>query len=146
MVLRGISPPFGGLSPCCGQVVQVILTLTPLYKENRSSPFSCDLHALTTPPTFVLSQDQTLQLRKSLNWTERLLRRSCHHHGRALSRPNASRRKRPGAAASRVRKALLDYLFTFQGSSWRRETRLRSPPAGACASGRLLPEKKAASW
>ena len=46
---------------CPGYVIHVFLTrspLTPLPKERR--PF--DLHALATPPAFVLSQDQTLQL------------------------------------------------------------------------------------
>ncbi len=47
------------LFPSPGYVIHVFLTrspLTPLPKERR--PF--DLHALATPPAFVLSQDQTL--------------------------------------------------------------------------------------
>jgi hypothetical protein len=76
VVLRGISPAFARLSPCCGQVVHAILTLTPLYKSCRSTTFSCDLHALTTPPTFVLSQDQTLHL-KELDLSERVLLERC---------------------------------------------------------------------
>ena len=38
----------------------MLLTRAPLYRGR--SPFSCDLHVLGTPLTFVLSQDQTLQL------------------------------------------------------------------------------------
>jgi hypothetical protein len=38
----------------------VLLTRAPLYRGR--SPFSCDLHVLGAPLTFVLSQDQTLQL------------------------------------------------------------------------------------
>ena len=38
----------------------VLLTRAPLYRGR--SPFSHDLHVLGAPLTFVLSQDQTLQL------------------------------------------------------------------------------------
>ncbi len=38
----------------------MLLTRAPLYRGR--SPFSCDLHVLGAPLTFVLSQDQTLQL------------------------------------------------------------------------------------
>ena len=38
----------------------MLLTRAPLYRGR--SPFSCDLHVLSAPLTFVLSQDQTLQL------------------------------------------------------------------------------------
>ena len=60
VVLCGISPPFGRLSPARGNVTHVLLTRAPLYQGR--SPFSCDLHVLGAPLTFVLSQDQTLQL------------------------------------------------------------------------------------
>ena len=39
----------------------MLLTRAPLYRGR--SPFSCDLHVLSAPLTFVLSQDQTLQLK-----------------------------------------------------------------------------------
>ena len=64
VVLCGISTPFGMLSPARGQVTHVLLTRAPLYRGR--SPFSCDLHVLGAPLTFVLSQDQTLQLNLSL--------------------------------------------------------------------------------
>ena len=41
----------------------MLLTRAPLYRGR--SPFSCDLHVLGAPLTFVLSQDQTLQLNLS---------------------------------------------------------------------------------
>ena len=58
----GINPPFGGLSHTLGQVAHVLRTLTPLTASNiatRDNP--CDLHVLSTPPAFVLSQNQTLR-------------------------------------------------------------------------------------
>src|SRR5207237_7365788 len=51
------------LSPAKGKVTHVLLTRAPLYRGR--SPFSCDLHVLGAPLTFVLSQDQTLQLNLS---------------------------------------------------------------------------------
>ncbi len=55
-----ISLPFGKLSTTRGQITYVLLTRAPLYRGR--SPFSLDLHVLSAPLTFVLSQDQTLQL------------------------------------------------------------------------------------
>ena len=58
----GINPPFGGLSPISGQVAHVLRTLAPLTCPRiatRTNPF--DLHVLSTPPAFVLSQNQTLR-------------------------------------------------------------------------------------
>src|SRR5512145_1867013 len=52
----GISVAFAALSPTGGQV-------PTCYSAVRHSPCkhgACDLHALGTPPAFVLSQDQTL--------------------------------------------------------------------------------------
>ena len=63
LVTCGINPPFGGLSPISGQVAHVLLTLAPLTRQciaTPSDPF--DLHVLSTPPAFVLSQNQTLKL------------------------------------------------------------------------------------
>src|SRR3989304_1976858 len=59
-LLCGISPPFGRLFPTKGQITHVLLTRAPLYSSRRTFPF--DLHVLSTPPAFVLSQDQTLQI------------------------------------------------------------------------------------
>ena len=61
VVLCGISTCFQLLSPSLGQVIHVLLTRAPLRCQPKStSPF--DLHVLGTPPAFVLSQDQTLEL------------------------------------------------------------------------------------
>ena len=54
----GISNPFGLLSHTLGQVTNVLLTRSPL-RAIANSPF--DLHVLSTPPAFILSQDQTLR-------------------------------------------------------------------------------------
>ena len=59
-VVSGIRPRFQGLSQSEGQVAHVLLTRSPLIRPaNWSSPF--DLHVLSTPPAFVLSQNQTLR-------------------------------------------------------------------------------------
>ena len=63
VVLCGISPPFGRLSPARGKITYVLRTRAPLY--SGLLPFSCVLHVLGVPLTFALSQDQTLQLK---NW------------------------------------------------------------------------------
>ncbi len=50
------------LSP--GHVTHAFLTRSPLdWNSVTQKPVSFDLHALATPPAFVLSQDQTLQLK-----------------------------------------------------------------------------------
>ena len=58
----GINPPFGGLFQSPGQVAHVLRTLAPLTRHciaTTTNPF--DLHVLSTPPAFVLSQNQTLR-------------------------------------------------------------------------------------
>jgi hypothetical protein len=61
VVLCCISVPFETLSTTQGKVTHVLLTRAPLYWGRI--PFSLDLHVLGAPLTFVLSQDQTLQLK-----------------------------------------------------------------------------------
>ena len=49
------------LSVCTGQVTHALLTRPPLSYESLGfiiTPF--DLHVLSTPPAFILSQDRTL--------------------------------------------------------------------------------------
>jgi hypothetical protein len=59
-VISGIRPRFQGLSQSQGQVAHVLLTRSPLINPaSWASPF--DLHVLSTPPAFVLSQNQTLR-------------------------------------------------------------------------------------
>ena len=59
VVSCGISVSFETLSPARGKITYVLLTRAPLYRGRI--PFSCDLHVLGAPLTFVLSQDQTLK-------------------------------------------------------------------------------------
>ena len=58
-VISGISHRFRWLSRSEGQIAHVLLTRSPLvYPPKEALPL--DLHVLSTPPAFVLSQDQTL--------------------------------------------------------------------------------------
>jgi hypothetical protein len=77
MILFGISAPFGSnlavatLFRSLRYVTYLLLTLPPLTIlsiAQLDNPF--DLHVLATPPAFILSQDQTLQLihRTILRW------------------------------------------------------------------------------
>ena len=92
VVLCGISTPFGMLSPTRVQITHVLLTRAPLYRGR--SPFSCDLHVLGAPLTFVLSQDQTLQLKFcSHPRNPKILERGANLFQRLMgSSPMASRR------------------------------------------------------
>ena len=56
----GISDRFQPLSPSERQIIHALLTRAPLYSSRRT--FTFDLHVLSTPPAFNLSQNQTLQL------------------------------------------------------------------------------------
>ena len=58
-VISGISHPFRQLSQSKGQITHVLLTRSPLEYPPKEA-FPLDLHVLSTPPAFVLSQDQTL--------------------------------------------------------------------------------------
>ena len=58
----GINSPFGELSPTFRQIAHVLRTRSPLNYfciATKIIPF--DLHVLSTPPAFVLSQNQTLR-------------------------------------------------------------------------------------
>src|SRR5438046_5110774 len=56
----GISPSFLGLSQSSRQVTHVLLTRSRLCPRPKPGS-SLHLHVLSTPPAFVLSQDQTLR-------------------------------------------------------------------------------------
>src|SRR3954454_20208650 len=58
--ISGISPNFLALSQRRGQVAHVLLPRSPLEHPPEGG-VSFDLHVLSTPPAFVLSQDQTLR-------------------------------------------------------------------------------------
>ena len=72
VVSCGISSCFQLLSPCMGQIAHALLTRPPLeYPTFRPKPSArispLDLHVLSTPPAFVLSQDQTLMFNPYLS-------------------------------------------------------------------------------
>ena len=61
----GINSPFGELSPTSRQIAHVLRTLAPLSIiciATNNTPL--DLHVLSTPPAFVLSQNQTLRKKR----------------------------------------------------------------------------------
>ena len=61
-VTSGISSPFSELFQTSRQITHVLRTLAPLQLENIATLKSAlDLHVLSTPPAFVLSQNQTLR-------------------------------------------------------------------------------------
>ena len=65
VILFGINPGFPRLSQCLRQVTHVLLTRPPLIHliftpKGSVKISSLDLHVLSAPPAFVLSQDQTL--------------------------------------------------------------------------------------
>ena len=66
VVLSGISTAFAELSQIRRWVTHALLTRAPLYSPKQARDFSYDLHVLGTPPAFILSQDQTLQLKMSI--------------------------------------------------------------------------------
>src|SRR3954467_9941214 len=68
----GISPSFLGLSRSSGQVTHVLLTRSRLCPRPKPGS-SLHLHVLSTPPAFVLSQDQTL--RENSAWYQPARRR-----------------------------------------------------------------------
>ena len=54
-----ITPSFPGLSPRAGQVAYALLTRAPVSHHPKTM-LPCDLHVLSLPLAFILSQDQTL--------------------------------------------------------------------------------------
>ena len=69
VVICGISARFQSLFPCDRQLAHALLTRPPLTCLSASTKtHSFDLHVLSTPPAFVLSQDQTLMFSSTLNF------------------------------------------------------------------------------
>ena len=65
----GINSPFGELSPTLRQIAHVLRTRSPLAQLCIATKLSSfDLHVLSTPPAFVLSQNQTLRRKFYLPW------------------------------------------------------------------------------
>ena len=60
-IIWDISRRFRRLSPCDGQVAHVLRTLPPVAAKGIATPaLPLDLHVLSLPLAFILSQDQTL--------------------------------------------------------------------------------------
>ena len=119
----GISSRFRTLSPVRGQIPHVLLTRPP--RTSSEASFSFDLHVLSTPPAFILSQDQTLRCR-SIPFGFHL-RLTCFTHFTALayclqlSHPSSDRRIHKSAN--------LEFLprLTFQDLRSGRCSTLRTP-------------------
>ena len=85
MVPCGISTSFPVLFPTERKVAHALLTRPPLEYSGASSLVSpLDLHVLSTPPAFVLSQDQTLSFNPVYILTGypakyQLIRNYCHN-------------------------------------------------------------------
>src|SRR6266480_6813095 len=92
----GISPSFLGLSRSSGQVTHVLLTRSRLCPRPKPGS-SLHLHVLSTPPAFVLSQDQTLRERLACHPAARSRRLHCLSE--ELSNPYCVRPPRTPAAA-----------------------------------------------
>ena len=58
-MLRCINPPFGGLFTSFGKVAYVFRTRLPVV-ISITTMLPLDLHVLSLPLAFILSQDQTL--------------------------------------------------------------------------------------
>lgn len=80
----GISPGFPGLFPAKRYVIYVLLTRSPLEPK-----FALDLHVLSPPLAFALSQDQTLTLKRLIWPITYILRRSLT----STKHPDASQRQ-----------------------------------------------------
>ena len=62
LAICGINSPFDELSPTSRQITHVLRTRSPLdFIGIATNEIPFDLHVLSTPPAFVLSQNQTLR-------------------------------------------------------------------------------------
>ena len=73
----GISYGFPKLSPSIRQVTYALLTRSPVYSQTEVR-FPLNLHVLSTPPAFVLSQDQTLRCLISYSQIKKLKKSLSH--------------------------------------------------------------------
>ena len=71
----GITTRFQELFRRMGQVGHALLTRSPLSPASKARGIPFDLHVLSTPPAFVLSQNQTL-------------------HEKTMEEPNGSKKKK----------------------------------------------------
>ena len=67
-ILWSIRPSFPGLSSCHRHVAHALRTLAPVAGISiATNPLPLDLHVLSLPLAFILSQDQTLHCIYSIN-------------------------------------------------------------------------------
>src|SRR6185312_11222428 len=111
LVASGISHPFKQLSQSRGQITHVLLTRSPLEYPPKGA-FPLDLHVLSTPPAFVLSQDQTLH-RKTIPKENQSLTK---HDQLANNRQNhrSSTQKNPTTTTKTI---MMDGGFNIQTKS-----------------------------
>ena len=67
----GITTRFQELFRSMGQVGHALLTRSPLSPASKARRIPFDLHVLSTPPAFILSQNRTLHkktMRKANRW------------------------------------------------------------------------------
>ena len=76
--LSGITTRFQELFRCKGQVSHPLLTRSPLSWQ-ASLPIPFDLHVLSTPPAFVLSQNRTLHRKTRKLEIRGAVERLCKH-------------------------------------------------------------------
>src|SRR4051812_5847685 len=92
VIISSIRRRFQRLSRSRGQVTHVLLTRSPLINP-ASWASSFDLHVLSTPPAFVLSQDQTLRKKQSSKpGTPKGTRQT--NHTKTTPHPRAGRQSR----------------------------------------------------
>ena len=132
-VISGIRPGFPGLSRSPGQVTHVLLTRSPLIPRPKAGS-SFDLHVLSTPPAFVLSQDQTL--RKNLHGHPRPPRGKPEHTTgtKKKSRPNPAAGTHRGGHPQPIRPSKNNrYQQTWHTIEFsnNRSTRHQDNPQGA---------------
>ena len=127
MVLCGISTSFPVLFPSRGKVAHALLTRPPLEHLCASTPMSpLDLHVLSTPPAFVLSQDQTLAFNPFISTGSParciLIRNYClfvcvisvlYRFQGSVPAPSALRPREQACSYYHVPKTLSTLFFTF---------------------------------
>ena len=85
----GITTRFQELFRCMGQVGHALLTRSPLSPPGKARWIPFDLHVLSTPPAFILSQNRTLHKKnfaesqhvtlKNKKIDDRLIRKGASH-------------------------------------------------------------------
>ena len=151
----GINPGFPGLSRYQGWVTHVLLTRSPLSPDPKVW-FSLDLHVLSAPPAFVLSQDQTLReglvpLRRGAIFTSSLCSvRAVAQRSRSEERdedflsPSGPSEDDPASSRSRRERLLLSFQrpVALQAVKKASDSRQRPPMerivANTSRAGRLL--------